>query len=104
MNLVDTLHFVLSLLVQWLKLLAWKVEDRRFEPRSGIQVLKKQYGSSPLTLKDNILPQTHHFSFIFIMKALPLAYCHMAPYRSPATNKMILPRSLVKIQYCVEPP
>ena len=29
-------------LVQWFKLLAWKVGDRGFEPRSGIHVLKKQ--------------------------------------------------------------
>ena len=28
--------------VQWLKLLAWKVWDRGFEPYSGIQVSKKQ--------------------------------------------------------------
>ena len=26
-------------LVQWLKLAAWKVGDRRFEPHSGLQVL-----------------------------------------------------------------
>ena len=29
-------------LVQWLKLPALKVRDRRFEPRCGIQVSKKQ--------------------------------------------------------------
>ena len=28
--------------MQWLKLPAWKVGDRGFEPRSGIQVAKKQ--------------------------------------------------------------
>ena len=44
--------------VQWLKLPVWKVGDRGFEPRSGIQVSKK----------------------------------------------IFLPCSLVKIQYCGEPP
>ena len=29
-------------LVQWLKLPAWKVGDRGFEPRSGLQVSKEQ--------------------------------------------------------------
>ena len=48
-----------GILVQWLKLPAWKFGDRGFEPRSGIQVSKKK--------------------------------------------KKIL-RSLVKIQYCGEPP
>ena len=28
-------------LVQWVNVPAWKVEYRRFEPRSGIQVSKK---------------------------------------------------------------
>ena len=35
--------------MQWLKLSAWKVGDRGFERRSGIQVSKKQNVSSPLT-------------------------------------------------------
>ena len=39
-------------LVQWLKLPAWKVGDRGFEPRSGFQVLKKQMFFSLLTRKD----------------------------------------------------
>ena len=39
-------------LVQWVKLAAWKVGDRTFKPRSGIQVSKKQNISSPLTHKD----------------------------------------------------
>ena len=42
-------------LVQWLKLLAWKVGDRGFEPHSGLQVSKKQNISSPLTRKKSIL-------------------------------------------------
>ena len=42
-------------LVQWLKLPAWKVGDRGFEPRSGIQVAKKQNASSLPTRKDSIL-------------------------------------------------
>ena len=36
-------------LAQWLKLLAWKVGDRGFEPRPCIQVSKKQNVSSLLT-------------------------------------------------------
>ena len=44
-----------SSLVQWLKLSAWKVGDRGFEPRSGIQVSKKQNVFSLLTRKDLIL-------------------------------------------------
>ena len=39
----------------WLKLRAWKVEDRGFVPCSGTQVTKKQNGCSPLTRKDSIL-------------------------------------------------
>ena len=42
-------------LVQWLKLPAWKVRDRGFEPHSGLQVSKKQNVSSPLTHNDLIL-------------------------------------------------
>ena len=41
--------------MQWLKLPAWKVGDREFEPRSGIKVSKKPIFSSPLTRKDSIL-------------------------------------------------
>ena len=41
--------------MQWLKLPAWKVGNRGFEPHSGLQVSKKQNVSSPLTLKDSIL-------------------------------------------------
>ena len=37
------------------KLPAWKIGDRGFEPRSGIQVSKKQNVSSLLTRKDSIL-------------------------------------------------
>ena len=44
-----------GILVQWLKLPAWKFGDRGFEPRSGIQVSKKHNVSSPLTRKDSIL-------------------------------------------------
>ena len=39
----------------WLKLSAWKVGDRGFEPHSGLRVSKKQNVSSPLTRKDSIL-------------------------------------------------
>ena len=42
-------------LVQWLKLHVWKVGDRGFAPRSGIQLSKKQNASSLLTSKDSIL-------------------------------------------------
>ena len=42
-------------LVQWLKLPAWKVGDRAFEPHSGLQVSKKQNVSSALTQKDSIM-------------------------------------------------
>ena len=42
-------------IVQWLKLPAWKVGDRGFEPRSGIQVSKKQSVSTPFIRKDSIL-------------------------------------------------
>ena len=42
-------------LVQWLKLPAWKVRDRGFEPHSGFQISKKQKVSSPLTRKYLIL-------------------------------------------------
>ena len=45
-------------LVQWLKLPTWKVRDRGFKPHSGLQVSKKQTGSSSLTRKDSILWQT----------------------------------------------
>ena len=38
-------------LVQWSKLPAWKVRDRWFEPRSGIQISKKQNVYSLLTRK-----------------------------------------------------
>ena len=41
--------------MQWLKLAAWKVGDRGFEPHSGLLVSKKQNVSSPLTRKDSIL-------------------------------------------------
>ena len=42
-------------LVQWLKLPAWKVEDRDFEPDSGLQVSKKQFFSFSFTREDSIL-------------------------------------------------
>ena len=47
-------------LVQWLKLHAWKVGDRGFEPNSGLQVSKKQNFSLPLTHKERwrARPQT----------------------------------------------
>ena len=41
--------------MQWLKLPAWKVGDHGLEPYSGLQVLKKQNVSSPLTHNDSIL-------------------------------------------------
>ena len=41
--------------MDWLKLPAWKVRDRGFEPRSGIQVSKKEIVSSLLTRKDSIV-------------------------------------------------
>ena len=42
-------------LVQWLKLPAWKVGDRGFEPHSGLQFSKEQNVFSPLTRKNAIL-------------------------------------------------
>ena len=42
-------------LVEWLKLPTWRMGDRGFEARSGIQVSKKQNVSSPLTRKYSIL-------------------------------------------------
>ena len=39
----------------WLKLPAWKVGDRGFEPHSGLRVSKKQNVSSPINRKDSIL-------------------------------------------------
>ena len=42
-------------IVHWLKLPAPKVGNRSFEPRSGIQVSKKQNVSSLFTLRDSIL-------------------------------------------------
>ena len=47
--------YISGALVQWLKLPAWKVGDDGVEPRSGIQVSKKQHVSSPLTREDSIL-------------------------------------------------
>ena len=44
-----------KIVVQWLKLPAWKVGDRGFERRSGIQVSKKQNVSSLLSHKYSIL-------------------------------------------------
>ena len=41
--------------MQWLKLPAWKVGDRGFEPHFALQVSKKQNVSSPLTREDSIL-------------------------------------------------
>ena len=41
--------------MQRLKLPAWIIGDRGFEPRSGIQVSKKQHVSSPITREDSIL-------------------------------------------------
>ena len=42
-------------LVWWLKLPAWKIRDRGFEPHSAIHVSKKKKVSSPLNPKDSIL-------------------------------------------------
>ena len=41
--------------LQWLKLPAWGVGDRGFEPHPGLHVLKKQNVPSPLTRQDSIL-------------------------------------------------
>ena len=46
--------------MQWLKLPAWKVGDRRFKPHSGLQAAKKRNVSSPLTRKHlNIVGNLH---------------------------------------------
>ena len=42
-------------LEQWLKLPAWKVGDRGCEPRSSIQISRKQIVSSPFIRKNAIL-------------------------------------------------
>ena len=42
-------------LLQWLKLSAWKVGNRGFEPHSALQIVKKQKVSCPLTNKNSIL-------------------------------------------------
>ena len=42
-------------LVQWLKLPAWKIGNRGFEPHAGLQASKKQKVSSPLIRNDSIL-------------------------------------------------
>ena len=42
-------------LMQWVKLPAWEVGDRGFEPHCGLQVLKKQNVPFSLTRKDSIL-------------------------------------------------
>ena len=39
---------------QWLKLPAWEIGDREFDPRSGIQVLKKQIVSPLFTCEETI--------------------------------------------------
>ena len=44
--------------MQWLKLPDWRVRDGGFEPRSGIQVSKKQNVSPMLPRKDSILWDT----------------------------------------------
>ena len=41
-NIVYLCHHSAGALVQLLKLPAWKVGDRGFEPHSGLQVSKKQ--------------------------------------------------------------
>ena len=45
-------------MVQRLKLPAWKVGEHGLKPHSGLQVLKKQNVSSPLTRNDSILRGT----------------------------------------------
>ena len=40
--------------LQWLKLPAWKVRDRKLEPHSGLQLSKKQKFSFPLTREYSI--------------------------------------------------
>ena len=42
-------------LVQWLKLPAWEVGDRGFEPHYGLQASKKQNVSFPVTRNDSKL-------------------------------------------------
>ena len=43
--------------MQWLKLPAWKVRDRGFEPHSNLQISKKRNVSSLHTCKDSILQE-----------------------------------------------
>ena len=54
-SVISSVHHTRAGAVQWFKLPAWKVKDRRFEPHSGHLVSKKQNISSPLTRKDSIL-------------------------------------------------
>ena len=44
--------------MQWLKLSAWKVGDRGFEPHYGLQVSEKQNVSFSLIRDDSILWRT----------------------------------------------
>ena len=42
-------------LLQWLKLPAWKVGDRGFEPNSVLKFQRSNISSSPLTREDSLL-------------------------------------------------
>ena len=52
---IGQLHFNSRDGMQWLKLPAWKVGDRVFEPHSGLQISKKHNVSSSLSCEDPIL-------------------------------------------------
>ena len=70
----------------WLNLPAWKVEDRGFEPHSGLRVSKKQNVSSPLTRNDSILWRAsvtercrvrHQTARARILKSVSGGQCHL---------------------------
>ena len=63
-------------LVQWLKLPAWNVGDRGFDPRSGIQVSNEQGVSSPLIHKNSILWGTSVTERSRILNPVSEGQCH----------------------------
>ena len=70
-------------LVQWLKLPAWKVRERWFEPHSGIQVLKNKMFFSSSLVKDSISVKSDDRSSDRISdnKPTPLPfYCGQPPW------------------------
>ena len=74
-------------MVQWLKMPACKVGDRGFEPRSGLQVSKKQKNSFHLTRKDLIFwvlwegSSSHHPQEVLLAQfSLYVHKCDLKPH------------------------